>query len=64
MCLLTHPSIWLSEIVPYVIIAMHECMRELENLCLLDKFKLWVSNPRPARLYYATRGHSCEVCVF
>ena len=27
---------------------MHVCMRELEDNFLLDKFKVWVSNPRPA----------------
>ena len=23
----------------------------------------WVSNPRPVRMYYATRGHVCELCI-
>jgi hypothetical protein len=23
----------------------------------------WVFKPRPARLYYATRGHICKLCI-
>jgi hypothetical protein len=30
---------------------MHVCMRELESSFLLDKFKVWVSNPRPAATF-------------
>ena len=26
--------------------------------------RAWASNPGPARLYYAARGHICKLCVY
>jgi hypothetical protein len=29
-----------------------------------EYLRIWVSNLRPARLYYAARGHICKLCIY
>jgi len=36
---------------------------DLEEVALQTS-KSWVSNPPPARLYYAARSHICELCLY
>jgi hypothetical protein len=45
--------------------AVRTVRKRLGSVCVPKyTFNTWVSNMRPARLYYAARDHICELCMY
>jgi len=46
------------------------CVMSNTNTAAVQRFKAWVSIPwpmgctQPARMYYATHSHICELCIY